>query len=128
VASSAPHAPARSRTCGCLLPRCRLGRSGDGRALAWSLVAGVNDPEHDSERTLWVDGEPRELATCSFAEDLTRVDELIFTAEAARESDENLLLVRSRYRQPFGMFSGTFPGGVELAEGYGVMEDHDVWW
>ena len=36
--------------------------------------------------------------------------------------------MRSRYRQPFGTFSGELPGGIELAEGYGVMEDHDVHW
>jgi hypothetical protein len=36
--------------------------------------------------------------------------------------------VRSRYRQPFGTFSGALPGGIELADGYGVMEEHDVWW
>jgi hypothetical protein len=45
-----------------------------------------------------------------------------------RERHENLLLVRSSYRQPLGTFSGELPGGVQLAEGYGVMEDHDVWW
>ncbi len=37
------------------------------------------------------------------------------------------MLIRSRYRQPFGTFSGAI-GGVELADGYGVMEDHDVCW
>jgi hypothetical protein len=105
-----------------------VGRAADGRTLAWNLVAGVNDPDEASERTLWIDGDPRELAPCRFAEDLSRVDELEFAAEAVRASDENLLLVRSRYRQPFGTFSGRFPEGVELAEGYGVMEDHDVWW
>ena len=40
----------------------------------------------------------------------------------------NLLLMRSDYRQPFGTFAGTLPGGIELAEGYGVMEQHDVRW
>jgi len=40
----------------------------------------------------------------------------------------NLLVMRSHYRQPFGTFAGTLPGGVELAEGYGVMEEHDVLW
>ena len=40
----------------------------------------------------------------------------------------NLLLMRSRYRQPFGTFSGMLPGGIELAQGYGVMEAHDVHW
>jgi hypothetical protein len=36
--------------------------------------------------------------------------------------------VQSRYRQPFGTFSGRLPGGLELAAGYGVMEEHDVRW
>ena len=36
--------------------------------------------------------------------------------------------MRNRYRQPFGEFSGTLPCGFALAEGYGVMEEHDVLW
>ena len=63
-----------------------------------------------------------------FADDLSRVGELRFVEEAVRERHENRVLVRSRYRQPFGTFSGALPGGVALADGYGVMEDHDVWW
>jgi uncharacterized protein DUF2804 len=105
-----------------------VGRAADGRELAWNLVSGVNDPAVGSERTVWVDDQPREVPPCTFAPDLSRVDALQFKAEAVRERSENLVLVRSRYRQPFGTFSGELPGGIELAEGYGVMEDHDVWW
>jgi hypothetical protein len=105
-----------------------VGEDVEGRALAWNLVSGVNDPPEHSERTVWVDGEPREAPPCRFAADLSRVDDLRFAAEAVRERRENLLLVRSDYRQPFGTFSGRLPGGVELAAGYGVMEEHDVWW
>jgi hypothetical protein len=105
-----------------------VGVARDGRALAWNLVDGVNDPPQNSERTVWIDGEPAETAPTSFAPDLTGVARLRFNAEAVREREENLLLVRSSYRQPFGTFSGELPGGVELAEGYGVMEDHEVWW
>jgi hypothetical protein len=104
-----------------------VGRATDGRALAWNLVEGVNDPPQDSERTLWIDGEPRELPPAQFADDLSRVGELTFAAEAERRQHQNLLIIRSRYRQPFGSFSGRV-GGAELAEGYGVMEEHDVWW
>jgi hypothetical protein len=105
-----------------------VGSTVDGRAAAWNLVEGVNDPPQNSERTIWIDRVPHEPPPCSFARDLTRVDELAFTPEAVRERRENLLLVRSDYRQPFGTFSGSLPGGVELAAGFGVMEAHDAWW
>lgn len=105
-----------------------VGLSADGRELAWNLVEGVNDPVTSSERTVWVDGEPRETPPCSFAPDLHRVDDLHFAAEAGLERRQNLLLVRSDYRQPFGTFSGVLPGGISVQEGYGVMEEHRARW
>lgn len=110
-----------------------VGSARDGTPLAWNLVTGVNDGPRASERTVWVDGAPREVAPVRFADDLSAVrfaegGELRFEAEATRERRDNLLVVRSRYRQPFGRFSGALPGGLELAEGLGVMEDHDAVW
>jgi hypothetical protein len=105
-----------------------VGRSLEGQELAWNLVSGVNDPTVSSERTVWIDGRPHEPGPSMFAPDLEGVDGLRFRPEAVRARRENLLLVRSSYRQPFGTFSGSLPGGVELAEGYGVMEEHDAWW
>lgn len=110
-----------------------VGRADDGRAVAWNLVAGINDPPHDSERTLWIDGEPVETGVASFAADLSAVrtadgGDLRFATEAVRERRENLLVVRSSYRQPFGTFAGTLPGGLTLAEGHGVMERHTAAW
>ena len=104
------------------------GRTVDGRLAAWNLVSGVNDPPVDSERTVWLDGLPAEAPPCVFAADLSSVDELHFESEAELCRDTNLGLVRSSYRQPLGRFSGRLPGGIELAEGFGVMEDHDAWW
>jgi Protein of unknown function (DUF2804) len=104
-----------------------IGESRDGRSLAWNLVEGVNDPPTASERTVWIDGAPRELGPVHFSSDLTTVGALRFDAEATRVSHQNLWLVRSSYRQPFGAFVGKI-GGIELAHGYGVMEEHDVWW
>jgi Domain of unknown function (DUF2804), C-terminal len=105
-----------------------VGAAADGRFLAWNLVSGVNDAPSASERTVWVDGRPQEVEPVEFAPDLSRVGQLAFSAEAERARNDNLLLVRSSYRQPFGTFSGRLPGGTELASGYGVMESHDAVW
>jgi hypothetical protein len=111
-----------------------VGLTGDGRAVAWNLVTGVNDPPQSSERTVWVNGAPREVGPASFVEDLSGVSfdagagELRFAPEATRTANENKLIIRSKYRQPFGTFTGRLGPGLELAEGYGVMEDHDVYW
>jgi hypothetical protein len=105
-----------------------VGNAADGAPVAWNLVEGMNDPAGGSERTVWVDGEPREPPPVAFAADLSAVGELRFAEEARRERDENLLLVRSRYVQPFGTFSGTLPDGTPLGSGLGVMERHVVRW
>jgi len=105
-----------------------VGRLTDGRDLAWNLVTGVHDSRLNSERTIWIDGEAHELPPLAFAPDLTSVGNLRFRAEAERGRRDNLLLIRSVYRQPFGTFSGGLPGGLVLDAGYGVMESHDAWW
>src|SRR5688500_7213877 len=105
----------------------------DGRAVGWNLVRGVHDAREASERTLWVAGAPVELPPCRFADDLSSVtfpagEGLSFRAEAVRERTDDLRVFRSDYRQPFGTFSGTLPGGLELREGRGVMEQHSALW
>ncbi|HPZ95968.1 MAG TPA: DUF2804 family protein, partial [Mycobacterium sp.] len=88
---------------------------------------GVHDSPNDSERTVWVDGVPREVGPVEFAEDLSRVGDLEFHAEAERARHDRLLLIDSKYRQPFGTFTGSI-AGITLRDGYGVMEHHDVRW
>jgi hypothetical protein len=105
-----------------------VGRAEDGRRVAWNLVDGVHDHGEASERTVWVDGEPHEVPPQEFAADLSRVGELHFREWSAREARMNLGIMRNRYRQPFGEFSGRLPGDLSLSEGYGVMEEHDVRW
>ena len=111
-----------------------VGTDASGREIAWNLVSGVHDAPRSSERTVWVAGEPHEVGPVSFTGDLEGIAfaedgaELRFSAEAERAESENMGLMRSDYRQPFGTFAGTLPGGVELVSGFGVMEWHDVRW
>ncbi len=110
-----------------------VGTREDGVALAWNLVSGVNDPPTGSERAVWVDGEPSEVAPVRFAADLSEIvaqdgSRLSFAAEAVRRRSENLLIVSSDYTAPFGTFSGQLPGGAQLASGLGVMEHHRAKW
>ena len=108
-----------------------VGTAADGRALAWNLVTGINDPPSGSERAIWVDGEPSEPAPVSFARpdeiEFADGEALRFAGESEHTHDDNYLLIRSRYRHRFGSFAGSL-GGVELAEGLGVMEEHDAVW
>ncbi len=110
-----------------------VGEAPDGSPLAWNLVSGVNDPPSGSERAVWVEGVPGEVGPVVFAQDLSSLrgedgSELAFRAEAERARRENLLIVSSDYRAPFGTFAGTLPGGIELARGRGVMEHHRARW
>ena len=108
-----------------------VGTSVEGRNLAWNLVEGINDPPTGSERAIWVEGEPAEPAPVSFrgmeGVDLGDAGCLDFAPASAHDHDDNYLLIRSRYRHRFGSFAGTL-GGLELAEGLGVMEEHDALW
>ncbi len=110
-----------------------VGETPEGTPVAWNLVSGVNDPPRGSERAVWLDGRPHEVGPVSFAEDLSSIraddgSELRFRAQAQRSRHDNLLIVSSDYRAPFGTFSGELPGGIALASGRGVMEHHRARW
>jgi hypothetical protein len=111
-----------------------VGEGADGMALAWNVVTGLHDAPAASERTLWVDGRATELpAPLEISEDLGRVAwsdgaELRFAEEARRARHDDFGLLASDYAQPFGTFSGTLPGGVEVVRGWGVMERHTARW
>jgi hypothetical protein len=110
-----------------------VGTGAGGESLAWNLVSGINDPREGSERAVWIAGAPREVPPVRFAADLSAIactdgSELAFEAQAERRRSENLLLIRSDYRAPFGVFSGMLPGHVEIAHGAGVVEHHRARW
>jgi Protein of unknown function (DUF2804) len=108
-----------------------VGTAADGRAVAWNLVEGINDPPEKSERAIWVDGAPHEPAPVSFDgldavafADGSRLD---FEGGAERTRDDNFLLIRSTYRHRFGAFTGALDG-LDLREARGVMESHTALW
>ncbi len=108
-----------------------VGATADGRAVAWNLVSGINDPPRFSERAIWIDGFPHEPEPVNFdglaGVDLADGSRLDFAAESERARDDNFLLFRSRYRHQFGAFSGSLED-LELASGFGVMEEHSAVW
>jgi len=108
-----------------------VGRATDGRAVAWNLVEGINDPSANSERGIWTDGTPAEPAPVSFqglaAVKFADGGLLAFTPGSERARNDNFLVFRSSYRHLFGDFRGSLDG-IELAEGFGVMEQHDAVW
>jgi uncharacterized protein DUF2804 len=108
-----------------------VGESVEGRDIAWNLVEGINDPPQGSERAIWIDGEPSEPPPVRFrgmdGVDLGDAGSLDFAGESAHAHDDNYLVIRSRYRHRFGSFAGNL-GGLTLANGLGVMEEHDALW
>ena len=108
-----------------------VGVTTDGREVGWNLVRGINDPPRDSERTIWVDGVASEPGPVSFEGlDAIALDggRLEFNPTCERRKQEKRAFVEYSYRQPFGSFTGTLPGDLELARAFGVMEHHDAHW
>ena len=111
-----------------------VGEADDGRAVMWNLVTGLHDAPERSERAVWVDGTAAHVGPVTFSDGLDAVAfsdagaQLAFTAEAERARHDKAPLFESEYRQPFGTFTGTLPGGVRLARAYGVMERHRARW
>ncbi|HEY2204632.1 MAG TPA: DUF2804 family protein [Pseudonocardia sp.] len=110
-----------------------VGTTRDGHPVTWNLVSGVHDIPPRTERAVWPQGCPVPAGAMRMSDRLDRVctedgGDLRFAATAARCRDDRALggLVRSRYAQPFGSVTGTLPGGLELADGYGVLERHSA--
>lgn len=105
------------------------GRAG-GRVIGWNLRTGFDDPA-EAENALWVDGVPVHVGPATLEPGPTwRVVAgplaLTFHPEGEHREDLDLLVLASRYTQPWGRFEGTWEG-IPLA-GYGVVEDHWARW
>jgi hypothetical protein len=93
----------------------------------------------EGENVVWIDGEPLSVGPVAFSFEpetplsawtLRSADgslDLAFTPEGYRAQTVDLSLIRSKYLQPFGTFSGSVHG-VEVADLPGVTEDHAARW
>ena len=114
----------------------RAGRRGAGRRaraspsrgahVVWNLVDGLHDGS-PSERTVWVDGEPHEVAAPAVRRPRRRRRPALHRARHAREARELPLLIASDYEQPFGTFAARCRSPAAL-RGWGVMERHEALW
>lgn len=113
-----------------------VGRSGS-RKVAFNFSEGFLQGE--GENALWSDGDPRPAGKVSFTFDGSaplsqwriRSDDgsidLVFHPEGYRAQTIDLMLVASRYLQPFGTFSGRLRD-LTLDRLPGVTEDHTARW
>ncbi len=116
------------------------GRDAEGRQIGFNLTRNASiDPERYNENGLWVDGRLHRLPPVEFVrrdsqqpEVWTVFDregrvELRFEVEVPGRVDINALVLRSRYRGPFGSFRGTLvdeAGQRWSADGlFGMGED-----
>jgi hypothetical protein len=110
-----------------------VGPDARGEPVGWNLVTGVNDGPAASERSIWSGDAAHEVGPVTFAAGLTAVafqegGRLTFEEEAVRARRDDMLVVRSDYRQPFGRYSGLLPGVGRVDGGLGVMEHHVARW
>lgn len=120
------------------------GRLADGTAIGVNLVEGFNETHPEAnENALWLGGRlvPLSRARFSFNQAdpfdrwrLRTVDgevDLTFHPVHAHREERDLVLVKSRFIQPVGLFSGTVTIDGErhqLNDVPGVTEDQDVVW
>ena len=113
-----------------------IGRASTGEAIALNLCAGFVG---GAECAIFIDGnvfllvEPRITFEDPLGAWLVRGRglDLRFVPGAMHVESTNLILVRSRFLQPVGVFTGTIELGhrsVALVDVPGVVEDQDVLW
>jgi hypothetical protein len=119
-------------------------RDGEGRLIGLNATHNVvDDDARYNENGFWCDGTLHPLGPFRFRVDPTRLDEpweisslddrarLQFRLQGRRHEDLNLGLVRSKFSQCYGTFSGVVhtDGGVHrIEDAFGLAEVHDSLW
>lgn len=115
---------------------CLTGYARDGRSF------GLNGSQllyGEAENYVWLDNRRHPLGPLHFEVGAEggawRIEgptvRLVFTPHGAREQNASYGVVRSRFLQPYGSAVGTITvagNRVEIAQAFGVCEDHDALW
>jgi len=120
------------------------GRDAAGRLIALNLTVNPNrDDGRINENAVWCGGKIHHLGPARFELDRARIREpwrvatedgaveLRFVPEGGRSQNLRLGLVRSVFQQLYGRFQGRLRCGdevVEVADLFGLCEDHDSLW
>jgi hypothetical protein len=102
----------------------------------------VGDFNNSIENALWVNGEVSQLSQATFCygkpaeksiwqvNTLDGVLSMTFKPLGMRSENINAILMMSRFKQPFGIFTGTvkLQGVSHKFTGYGVVEEHFAKW
>ena len=108
-----------------------VGKLSDGRAAAWNLVSGINDPPERSERAIWIDGTASEPAPVHF-EGLDAIEleggRLEFSARCERRKEEQRRSSATPTASRSAASPAPCPAGSSSAEAFGVIEHHDAHW
>jgi hypothetical protein len=120
------------------------GRLDDGNPVGMNLVEGFNEGRTDvNENAVWLDGQVHPVGRARFSwnkadpldawtvETLDGAVRLRFVPIGAHREERDLVLVKSHFVQPVGLFSGTLniDGRTRTVKDVaGVTEDQDILW
>jgi hypothetical protein len=116
-----------------------VGRDAAGRRVAFNLTRNVVPDDAPNENATWVDGQLGDLGPATFTTDADPwtagtadgAVALTFAAQGERREDLNYGLIVSRFRQRFGVFTGTLRHAgaeIRLVDAFGLFEDHVARW
>ncbi|MCP4718875.1 MAG: DUF2804 domain-containing protein [Desulfobacteraceae bacterium] len=122
---------------------CGAGGSREGASLGFNFSSGVYE-NGILENIIWINGCPEPVDRVDFSYDAVNPDKpwkiksrdnrinLLFTPEGIRKANDNFGIIKSRFIQPCGKFSGSIKSRTGddfiLDELGGVVEEHFAKW
>ncbi len=119
---------------------CFAGKLEDGRRIAGNLTVGINETGF-TDNALWIDGKRELLAATAIEFNPERISEDLWTIRDAQGKlgltarplrfsldETNLGVLKSRFHQGVGEFSGEIKSYGKLASTFGFLENFEARW